>query len=97
MDAGPIGGLRSGPQAATLQQSLAGAPMLQIPGPPDCFLLGTCGVAEQVGPPAGLMFLALGLVALGVAILWREARAQPAEPRADADRSAPGGEPAGGP
>lgn len=71
--------------------------MLQIPGPPDCFLLGTCGTAEQVGPPAGLMFLALGLVALGVAILWREARTRPAEPKAGAAESAPGGEPARGP
>jgi hypothetical protein len=49
--------------------------ILQIPGPNDCFLTGFCGAArDHVGPPPGLMFLALGLIGLGLAILVDERR-----------------------
>jgi tetrahydromethanopterin S-methyltransferase subunit C len=41
--------------------------LLQVVGPNDCVLSGLCGVAPQVfGPPSGVMFAALGLVAFGV-------------------------------
>ena len=46
-----------------------------IPGPSDCFLAGTCGLANNQGAPhSGMMYLALGFVALGVVGLWREWR-----------------------
>ena len=48
--------------------------LLQTPGLPDCSLIGVCGAAEQVGPPPGLMYLAIGLVVAGVWGLWRERR-----------------------
>jgi len=55
--------------------------MLQIPGPDDCFLTGLCGATrDHVGPPPGLMFLAIGMIGLGVAVLVgerRRARSQP--------------------
>lgn len=51
--------------------------LIQIPGPTECSLIGFCGNAAQVGPPAGLMYLALGLVAAGVWGLWNE-RKRPA-------------------
>jgi tetrahydromethanopterin S-methyltransferase subunit C len=41
--------------------------LLQVVGPNDCVLSGLCGIAPQVfGPPSGVMFAALGLVAFGV-------------------------------
>ncbi len=59
----------------------------QIPGPNDCFLTGFCGAArDQVGPPPGLMFLALGLIGLGVAILVAERRRTAAGRRGGEDR-----------
>lgn len=41
--------------------------LLQVVGPSDCLLSGLCGVTPQVfGPPSGIMFAAIGLVAIGV-------------------------------
>ena len=41
--------------------------LLQVVGPNDCILSGLCGLTPpQWGPPSGLMFTAVGLVALGV-------------------------------
>ncbi len=38
----------------------------QVFTPGDCILTGLCGVqTATIGPPPGLMFAALGLVALG--------------------------------
>lgn len=52
--------------------------MQAIPGPSDCFLTGTCGLGfRPIGPHSGTMYLALGLIALGVAGLWREWRSKP--------------------
>ncbi len=61
--------------------------LLQIPGPPDCALMGTCGaVPPAPGPPPGLMYLAIGLVGAGVLGLWRYRRTRaesgPASPEA---------------
>lgn len=40
---------------------------LQVLGPEDCVLSGTCGlVQERFGPHSGVMFTALGLVLVGV-------------------------------
>jgi MYXO-CTERM domain-containing protein len=50
--------------------------MQQIPGPPDCLLGGAClDLAGRSGPPPGLIYLAMGLIALGLATLWRERQA----------------------
>ena len=41
--------------------------LLQVVGPDDCILSGLCGLTRQSwGPPSGVMFTAVGLVALGV-------------------------------
>jgi len=46
---------------------------MQIPGPTDCMLTGLCGASpDQVGPTPGMMYLAIGLIAVGVVGLWRE-------------------------
>ena len=38
--------------------------LLQLPG--DCLLTGLCGVRDgALGPPSGLLFLALGVVLAG--------------------------------
>ncbi len=46
--------------------------MVQVPGPTECSLIGFCGETAQVGPPAGLMYLAAGLVLAGFWGLWNE-------------------------
>lgn len=55
---------------------MIGLPVLQqqiTPG--DCVLTGLCGVVDRVtGPHSGVMFLAVGLVALGVWGWWRTRR-----------------------
>ena len=41
--------------------------ILQVVGPNDCILSGLCGLTPPAwGPPSGVMFTAIGLVALGV-------------------------------
>ena len=41
--------------------------LLQVVGPNDCVLSGLCGITQQVlGPPSGIMFAAVGLVAVGI-------------------------------
>lgn len=41
--------------------------LLQVIGPSDCILSGLCGAGPvQAGLPSGVMFMAVGLVALGV-------------------------------
>jgi len=58
--------------------------LLQIPGPPDCALMGTCGaVVPPPGPPSGLMYLAVGLVGVGIFGLWRYRRARLQAPESD--------------
>jgi len=49
--------------------------------PGDCILTGLCNVVPEVGPsvPAGVMYLAVGMVIAGT-IGWRRARRQPPEP-----------------
>lgn len=43
------------------------AMLFQVVGPSDCILSGLCGLTQsRWGPPSGLMFTAVGLVALGV-------------------------------
>jgi len=43
------------------------AMLFQVVGPNDCILSGLCGLTQpQWGPPSGVMFTAVGLVALGV-------------------------------
>jgi hypothetical protein len=40
---------------------------LQVVGPNDCILSGLCGPTPQsFGPPSGIMFAAIGLVAVGI-------------------------------
>ncbi len=47
----------------------------QTISPDDCIITGLCGGRpDQVGPSSGLMFLALGFVALGGWGLWKERR-----------------------
>ena len=51
------------------------ASLSQLPGPDDCLLIGFCrSNPDQGGPPPGLLYLALGLVALGIGGLWQEWR-----------------------
>jgi hypothetical protein len=51
---------------------------LQAIAPDDCVITGSCGgPANQVGPGSGLMFLAIGLLALG-GWSWWSARRRPA-------------------
>lgn len=46
---------------------VAAAALLQVLGPEDCVLSGTCGlVQEKFGPHSGVMFTALGLILVGV-------------------------------
>jgi hypothetical protein len=53
----------------------------QAIGPEDCFLTGVCaGRPDQVGPSSGLMFVAIGLVALGGWSWWSGRRRPPARP-----------------
>ena len=41
--------------------------LLQVLGPEDCVLSGTCGlVQDKFGPHSGVMFTALGLVLAGL-------------------------------
>jgi hypothetical protein len=41
--------------------------LLQVVGPNDCLLSGLCGISQRAyGPPSGIMFTALGLIAVGV-------------------------------
>jgi len=41
--------------------------LLQVVGPNDCILSGLCGITPQVfGLPSGIMFAAVGLVAVGI-------------------------------
>src|SRR4051812_31231477 len=48
--------------------------------PDDCVITGLCGVRpDQVGPGSGLMFLAIGFVALG-GWSWWSAHRRPAPP-----------------
>jgi hypothetical protein len=68
------GALRRAPPPAFPDPML---PYLQAPAAPDCFLTGLCATRpDQVGPGSGLMFLALGFVALGAWGLWTEWRAR---------------------
>ncbi|MGE0441066.1 MAG: hypothetical protein AB7S39_11320 [Gemmatimonadales bacterium] len=53
----------------------------QAIGPEECILTGLCFRPEPAGPPAGLWYLALGLVALGTSGLVREWRARRAPRR----------------
>jgi len=49
------------------RERMVGMFLWQVVGPNDCVLSGLCGVAPQVfGPPSGIMFAAIGLVAVGV-------------------------------
>jgi hypothetical protein len=51
--------------------------LLQVIGPNDCVLSGLCGLTPRVfGPPSGLMFTALGLVAIGILGLRASRRRQ---------------------
>jgi hypothetical protein len=68
--------------------SRAGAPALLVPSfamllpvqtslPADCLLTGLCGGRpDQIGPSSGLIFVALGFVALGSWGLWAEWKAR---------------------
>ena len=55
--------------------------LLQAPppiAPDDCVITGFCAVRpDQVGPGSGLMFLALGFVALGSWSWWSARRRSP--------------------
>jgi len=55
--------------------------LLQAPppiGPDDCIITGFCAVRpDQVGPGSGLMFVAIGLVALGAWSWWSARRPGP--------------------
>jgi hypothetical protein len=51
--------------------------LFQADLPADCLLTGLCaGRPDQVGPSSGLMFVALGLLALGGVGLWAEWKAR---------------------
>jgi hypothetical protein len=53
--------------------------LLDLQAPGDCLITGLCGITSRVSPVAsGVMFLALGLVAVGV---WRIRAARRREPR----------------
>jgi hypothetical protein len=49
--------------------------LAQAGTPGDCILSGLCGVVPEAGPaiPAGVMYLAVGLVVAGT-VGWRRAR-----------------------
>jgi hypothetical protein len=52
--------------------------LAQAGTPGDCILTGLCNVVPEAGPPvpAGVMYLAVGMVIAGT-IGWRRARRQP--------------------